>query len=50
MPVKCPKGTSLHYRHKTTKKGKLIRLGGCARKGKFIKDGVKEAKVIKKKK
>jgi len=48
MPVKCPKGTSVGYRVITTKKGKKVRLGGCMRVGRFIKDGVKEAKVIKK--
>ena len=39
MPIKCPKGTSLIYRYK---KGTKLRLGGCAKKGKFIDDGVKE--------
>ena len=39
MPIKCPKGTSLIYRYK---KGTTLRLGGCAKKGKFIDDGVKE--------
>ena len=39
MPIKCPKGTSTIYRYK---KGTSMRLGGCAKKGKFIDDGVKE--------
>lgn len=43
MPLKCPPGTSPHYRYKKTKQGK-IRLGGCAKKGKFIKGGIKEIK------
>jgi len=47
MPIKCPKGTSKHYVYK---KGTRIRLGGCAKKGKFIKNGVKEVKKIPKKK
>jgi hypothetical protein len=34
------------YRWKTTKKGKRLRLGGCGRKGKFVKNGVKEVKVL----
>ena len=38
MPLKCPKGTKIIYRYK---KGTRIRLGGCAKKGKFIKGGVK---------
>jgi len=45
MPINCPSGTSTIYRYKKTKKGK-IRLGGCARKGRFIKSGVKEAKMF----
>jgi hypothetical protein len=45
MPLKCPKGTSTRYRYK---KDTNIRLGGCARKGKFVK--VLEVKKIKKKK
>ena len=45
MPVKCPKGTKVGYRYKKTSKGK-VRLGGCMRKDKFIKNGVKEAKKI----
>jgi len=44
MPVKCPPGTSVRYRFK---KGTNIRLGGCARKGKFIK--ILEVKKIGKK-
>jgi len=43
MPLKCPTGTSQRYRYKQTSKGK-VRLGGCAKKGKFIKGGVKEVK------
>ena len=43
MVLKCPKGTSTHYRYKKTNIGK-VRLGGCAKKGKFIKGGVKEVK------
>jgi len=46
MPIKCPQGTSQHY---VFKKGTNIRLGGCAKKGKFIKGGVKEVKKIIKK-
>jgi len=46
MPLKCQKGTSTIYRWKTTKTGKRLRLGGCAKKGRFIKDGVKEVKVV----
>ena len=49
MPIKCPSGTSVGYRYKTTKTGKLLRLGGCIKKGRFIKDGVKEAKLFPKK-
>jgi hypothetical protein len=48
MPLKCPRGTSQHYRVKATKKGK-VRLGGCARKGRFIKGGVREVKKLNKK-
>lgn len=47
MPLKCPKGTKKIYRVKTTKKGKRLRLGGCARKGRFVKKGVKEVKKLK---
>ena len=46
MPIKCLKGTSVKY---VFKKGTNIRLGGCARSGKFIKDGIKEVKKIIKK-
>ena len=49
MPLSCPKGTSLIYRFRKTLNGNL-RLGGCARAGKFIKGGVKEAKYVKAKK
>jgi hypothetical protein len=42
MPLKCPRGTSQRHRVKTTKRGIKLRLGGCARKGKFVKGGVKE--------
>ena len=41
MPLKCPSGTSVQYRYK---KGTNIRLGGCMRKGKFVK--VLEVKKI----
>lgn len=50
MPLICPKGTSIGYRVKTTKKGKKLRFGGCMKKGKFIKKGVKEVKKLKIKK
>ena len=33
MPIKCPPGTSVKYVYK---KGTKLRLGGCARKGKFV--------------
>jgi len=46
MPIKCPKGTSEWYRFK---KGTNIRLGGCTRKGKLIKNGIKEVKKVIKK-
>lgn len=46
MPLKCPKGTSPQYRMKRTKTGKLLRLGGCMRIDKFIKNGVKEVKIL----
>ncbi len=42
MVFRCPKGTKKQFRFK---KGTNIRLGGCAKKGRFIK--VKEAKKIK---
>jgi len=41
MPLKCPSGTSQMYRFK---KGTNIRLGGCAKKGKFTK--VMEVKKV----
>ncbi len=44
MVFKCPKGTKKQFRFKKTKKGK-VRLGGCAKKGRFTKkNGVKEIK------
>jgi len=43
MPIKCPPGTSIRYRYK---KGTNIRLGGCAKKGKFIKI-VEVKKIVK---
>jgi len=43
MSFKCPRGSSAHYRYKTTSGGR-IRLGGCARRGRFIKGGVREVK------
>ncbi len=42
MVFRCPKGTKKQFRFK---KGTNIRLGGCARKGRFVK--VKEVKKIK---
>jgi hypothetical protein len=47
MPLRCPKGTSKKYVYK---KGTKIRLGGCTKKGKFIKNGVKEVKIMGSKK
>jgi hypothetical protein len=41
MPLKCPPGTTPMYRYK----GK-VRLGGCGKKGRFIKGGVKEVKKV----
>jgi len=46
MPIKCPRGTSTQYRYI---KGTNIRLGGCMKEGKFIKDGIVEVKKIVKK-
>ena len=43
MPIKCPPGTKVGYRFK---KGTNLRLGGCMRLNKFIKNGVKETKNI----
>lgn len=48
MPIKCPRGTRTIFRVKTTKSGKKLRLGGCARNDKFIKNGIKEIKDITK--
>jgi len=45
MVFKCPKGTKKKFRFK---KGTDIRLGGCAKGGKFVV--IKEVKIIKKKK
>lgn len=47
MVFNCPSGTTKIFRFKTTKKGRF-RLGGCARNGRFIKNGVKEVKKISK--
>lgn len=44
MVFRCPPGTEKKFRFK---KGTRIRLGGCARGGKFIE--IKEVKKIKKK-
>ncbi len=46
MPFKCPKGTKKQFRFRKIKKGKQ-RIGGCAKKGRFVK--VKEVKTIKNK-
>jgi len=43
MVFECPKGTTKQFRYK---KGTRIRLGGCAKKGRFIKEGVKEITSI----
>ncbi len=48
MPINCPKGTSKIFRFKPIKRGRRLRLGGCARNNKFIKNGVKEVKVFPK--
>ena len=49
MVYKCPSGTENTCRVVTSKKKKVkVRLCGCAKKGKFIKNGVKEAKKLKK--
>lgn len=45
MVFACPPGTSKIFRVKNTKKGKFL-LGGCGKKGRFIKNGVKESKKI----
>lgn len=45
MVFRCPKGTKKQFRIRKTKKSKQ-RLGGCAKKGKFIKGGVKEIKTF----
>lgn len=45
MVFKCPPGTKKQFRFK---KGTDIRLGGCAKKGKFVK--IKEVTKIKRKK
>jgi len=45
MPFKCPSGTKVGYRYK---KGTKLRLGGCMKSEKFIKNGVKEAKDMMK--
>lgn len=44
MPIKCKKGTKSAYRYK---KGTRIRLGGCMKKGRFVK--IKEVKKMPKK-
>jgi len=46
MPIKCPKGTKIRYRYRKIKRGKQ-RIGGCAKKGKFV--SIKEVKTFKKK-
>ena len=50
MPIKCPSGTSKSCRYKKTSKNNvMLRLCGCLRNNKFIKNGVKEVdKIIKK--
>lgn len=45
MPLKCPSGTTSIYRYKKGK-GYKLRLGGCAKKGRFIKSGVMDVKKI----
>ncbi len=50
MVVKCPTGTQRQFRVKSLKSGQKLRLEGCARKGKFIKGGVKKVKKLRKKK
>lgn len=47
MPIKCPKGQKVAYRYRKIKKGKQ-RIGGCMKKGRFVK--IKEIKTIKNKK
>lgn len=49
MVFTCPLGTTKIFRFKMTKKGR-VRLGGCGRKGRFIKNGIKEITKMKKKK
>ncbi len=48
MVFTCPPGTTKIFRFKRTKRG-LFRLGGCGKKGRFIKNGVKEVKKMPKK-
>ena len=45
MPIRCPRGTKVRYRYRKIRMGKQ-RIGGCARKGRFVK--IKEVKTIKK--
>jgi len=47
MVFVCPPGTTKMFRFKRTRKG-LFRLGGCGKKGRFIKNGVKETKKMSK--
>jgi len=46
MPIKCPRGTSTQYRFI---KDTNIRLGGCMKNNRFIKDGIVEVKKVIKK-
>lgn len=46
MPFRCKAGTVKGFRFRTTAIGKKQRLGGCMRKGRFVK--VKEVKTFKK--
>ena len=49
MVFTCPPGTTKIFRFKKTKSG-LVRLGGCAKNNRFIKNGVKEVKEVKRRK
>jgi len=45
MVFRCPSGTKKAFRFRKISKGRKQRLGGCMRKGRFVK--IKEVKTIR---
>jgi len=46
MAFVCPQGTTKTFRSKNISRGRRQQLGGCAKKGRFIENGVVEVKTF----